>query len=127
MKRGFFQLVALGMLLLVSAACHTTLEGKLKPGLPGKDTLVSRYEVPYQRVYEAAKAVIKENGTLTNDDQVTKVLRGKVDNKHVWVKLDDSEPRITTVSVEVRSGGGAPDVDLASEIDKLIYGRLITR
>jgi hypothetical protein len=127
MKAGLLRLLALGCVVVIAGACHTTLEGRIKPGLPGKDTLVSRYEVPYERVYEAAKAVIRENGTLTNDDQVTKVLRGKVDGNNVWVKLDDSEPRITTISVEARTGGGAANVELASEIDKLIYGKLITR
>lgn len=114
-------------LVLMVGACHTTLEGRLKPGLPGKDTIVSRYEVPFDQVYEAAKAVLKDSGTLVSDDQVSKVLRAKVDTNTVWVKLDDSEPRITTMSVEARTSGGAAHVELASEIDKRIYGRLITR
>ena len=118
--------VLVGLVLLVGA-CHTTLEGRLKPGLPGKDTIVSRYEVPYDQVYEAAKAVLKDSGTLVSDDQVSRVLRARVDTNTVWVKLDDSEPRITTVSVEARTSGGAPYVDLASEVDKRIYGRLIAR
>ena len=95
-------------------------------GIPGKDTIVSRYEVPYEQVYEAAKAVLKESGTLVSDDQVSNTLRARIDNNTVWIKLDSSEPRITTMSVEARTSGGAPHVDLASEIDKRIYGRLIT-
>jgi hypothetical protein len=116
--------VCLAMLL---GACHTTLDGRLKPGLPGKDTIVSRYEVSYNELYEAAKAVLKDTGTLVSDDQVSKVLRARVDTNTVWIKLDDSEPNITTMSVEVRTSGGAPHVEMASEIDKRIYGRLITR
>jgi hypothetical protein len=116
--------VCLAMLL---GACHTTLDGRLKPGLPGKDTIVSRYEVSYDELYEAAKAVLKDTGTLVSDDQVSKVLRARVDTNTVWIKLDDSEPNITTMSVEVRTSGGAPHVEMASEIDKRIYGRLITR
>jgi hypothetical protein len=114
-------------LILLAAACHTTLEGRLKAGFPGKDTIVSRYEVPYAQVYEAAKAVLKDTGTLVSDDQVSKVLRARVDTNTIWVKLDDSEPRITTMSVEARSSGGVANIELASEIDKRIYGRLITR
>jgi hypothetical protein len=114
-------------LVILLGACHTTLEGRLKPGLPGKDTIVSRYEVPFEQVYEAAKAVLKDMGTLVSDDQVSRVLRARVDTNTVWIKLDDSEPRITIVSVEARTSGGAPHVELASELDKRIYGRLITR
>lgn len=113
-------------LLLLTAACHTTLEGRLKPGFPGKDTIVSRYEVPFSQVYDAALAVLRDTGTLISDDRVSKVMRARIDNTTVWVKLDDSEPGITTVSVEARTSAGVADVDLASEVDKRIYGRLIT-
>ena len=92
----------------------------------GKDTIVSRYERSYQQVYTAAKEVLKRMGSLTNDDVVTKTLRGAVDAQPVWIQLDDSEPRITKVSVQARTRGGAANVDLASEVDKQIYGYLIT-
>ena len=70
--------------------------------------------------------VILRNGTLTNDDVVTKVLRGVIDGRNVWVRLDDtSEPRITKIVIQARSGGGAADVDLASEVDKQVYGVLL--
>lgn len=114
-------------LVMVLAACHTTLEGRLKPGFPGKDTIVSRYEAKFDDVYEAAKLVLKDSGTLISDDRVSNTLRARVDNNTVWVKLDANEPGIITVSVEARTSGGAAHVDLASEIDKRIYGRLITQ
>lgn len=127
MKFRFLPLIACCLLVAMATACYTTQEGRLKAGLPGKDRIVSRYEAPFQRVYDAAVEVLKENGTLTNDDRVTKVLRGRIDANTVWISFDDSEPRLTTMTVQVRSGGGAPNVDMASEVDKLIYGRLITQ
>lgn len=119
------KLIVCVCLAILVGACHTTLEGRLKPGLPGKDTIVSRYEVPYAEVYEAAKSVLKDTGTLVSDDQVSNTMRARVDNNTVWVKLDSLEPRLTTLSVEARTSGGAAHVELASEIDKRIYGRLI--
>ena len=92
----------------------------------GKDTIVSRYERSYQQVNTAAKEVLKRMGSLTNDDVITKTLRGAVDAQPVWIQLDDSEPRLTKVTVQARTRGGAPNVDLASEVDKQIYGYLIT-
>jgi hypothetical protein len=82
---------------------------------------------PTSRFTRRPRRSLKDTGTLVSDDQVSKVLRAKVDTNTVWIKLDDSEPRITTMSVEARTGGGAPHVEMASEIDKRIYGRLITR
>jgi hypothetical protein len=126
MKKVLRAVLMVGCLAALNLGCHSTVEGRLEPGVPfGKDTIVSRYERPYQQVYAAAVAVIRRNGQLTNDDQVTKVLKGRVDNNTVWVKLDDSEPRITRVSVEARTRGGAANVELASELDKQIYGMLV--
>jgi hypothetical protein len=126
MKFGFL-LLMVGCALLGLTACYTTPEGRIKAGVPGKDTIVSRYEVPYEVVYEAAKAVLIENGTLTNDDRVTQVLRGRIDTNTIWISLDDTEPGLTTVTVQARGSGGGANVEVASEVDKLIFGKLITR
>jgi hypothetical protein len=126
MKFGFLLLFACSCLIALTA-CYTTPEGRLKAGVPGKDTIVSRYEAPYEMVYEAAKAVLIENGTLTNDDRVTQVMRGRIDTNTIWIALDDTEPRLTTVTVQARGSGGGANVELASEVDKLIFGKLITR
>jgi hypothetical protein len=126
MKFGFLLLFACSCLIALPA-CYTTPEGRLKAGVPGKDRIVSRYEAPFEMVYEAAKAVLIENGTLTNDDRVTQILRGRIDTNTIWIALDDAEPRLTTVTVQARGSGGGANVELASEVDKLIFGKLITR
>lgn len=126
MKFGFLLLLACGCLAGLTS-CYTTPEGRLKAGVPGKDRIVSRYEAPYDVVYDAAKAVLVENGTLTNDDRVTRVLRGRIDTNTIWISLDDAEPRLTTVIVQARGSGGGANIELASEIDKWIFGKLITR
>lgn len=126
MKFGFLLLLACCSLVVLTS-CYTTPEGRLKAGVPGKDRIVSRYEAPYEVVYEAAKAVLVENGTLTNDDRVTRVLRGRIDTNTIWISLDDAEPRLTTVIVQARGSGGGANIELASEIDKWIFGKLISR
>jgi len=127
MKKQIALCVALGCLAGAFTGCYTSQEGKLKVGVPfAKDQLVSRYEQPYARVHTAAKEVLKTMGTLTNDDVEQKLLKGRVDTRIVWIKLDDTETKIIKVIIQARSSGGAADVDLASEIDKRIYGLLIT-
>jgi hypothetical protein len=128
MKNRFPGLVLLAFLMLAFAGCYSTQENNLKLGVPfQKDTIVSRYEHPYAQVYSASKEVIRRLGTLTNDDIEQKLLKGRVDGRPVWIKLDDSEPQITKVQIQARGTGGGADIDLASEIDKQIYGVLITK
>jgi len=104
MKFRFITLLGLSCLLWLGAGCVATPKDDLIFGLPGKDKIVSRYEKPY--------------------DQVRKVLEARIDTAKVFVALDDSEPKITKVTVQVRRGGIA-DIDLASEIDKQIYGQML--
>ena len=125
MRKNFFTILALCSLLFWGAGCVTTEKGDVKFGVPGKDTIVSRYEAPYDKVKTAAIAVLKRNGTLVGDDLVRKVLEARIDTASVFVGLDDSEPKITKISVQVRRGAVA-DIDLASELQKQIYGELIT-
>ena len=124
MKCRFFALLALNSMLLSGAGCVSTPKDELIFGLPGKDKIVSRYELPYDKVKAAAITVLKRNGTLVGDDLVRKVLEARVDTAKLYVALDDSEPKITKVTVQVRRGAVA-DIDLASEIDKQIYGQLL--
>src|SRR5438876_5304475 len=124
MKFKFLTLLALTCLLFLVAGCVSTPKDDLIFGLPGKDKIVSRYEKPYDQVKAAAITVLKRNGTLVGDDLVRKVLAARIDTAKGFVALDDGEPKITKVTVQVRRGGVA-DIDLASEIDKQIYGQLL--
>ncbi len=110
--------------MLMGAGCVSTPQDNLIIGLPGKDKIVSRYEKSYDQVKSATIAVLKRNGTLVGDDLVRRVLEARIDTAKVYVALDDSEPKITKVTVQVRRGAVA-DIDLASEIDKQIYGQLL--
>ena len=125
MQKNFFASLALTCLVFWSSGCVSTESGDLKFGMPGRDTIVSRYEAPYDRVKAAALAVLKRNGTLVGDDLIKKVLEARIDTASVFVGLDDSEPKITKISVQVRRGA-VGDIDLASELQKQIYGELIT-
>ena len=113
-------------ILCLSSGCYSTQEGRVRAGVPFvKDSIVSRYELPMERVHAAAKDVLRKNGVLTGDDSVKKVVTGVVNRRKVWISFDDSEPRITQITIQARTSAGGPDVNLASEIDKLVYGALL--
>lgn len=126
MKLKISAVVAAALLAGLGTGCYSTVDGRTKAGVPwAKDTIESRYERPSQQVFEAAKATLAFNGTLQGENTITKVLTAMVDTRTVYVKVDDVEPKVSRVTVQVRTKGGGSDIDLASEIDKQIALRLV--
>ena len=118
--------------LLVGAGCVGTVTGRKTAGVPFvKDKVEGRYERPLDQVFDAAKEVIKFNGTLVNESilhnetNTVKTAEGKVSQCNVWVRVESQEPRITTVSVQTRTVNGGSDLDLAHEIEKQIALKLV--
>jgi hypothetical protein len=128
MKKKLFALSVTACFTIILAGCVSTVDGRSRPGMPiAKDTIESRYERPVDQIFGAAKDVLRFNGTLVSENTINNSLEAKVDTRSVWVAVDEIEPRISRVRVQARTRGGRGDVDLASEIDKQIYGKLITR
>jgi hypothetical protein len=128
MKKNVFALVVALCFAGFLSGCVSTVDGRSRPGMPmAKDTIQSSYERPVDQCFNAAKDVLKLNGTLTSENTINHSLEAKIDTRTVWVAVDEIEPKVTRVRVQARSKGGRGDIDLASEIDKQIYGKLITR
>lgn len=125
MKQEFLKIMALGLMTALVAGCVSTVDGRVRAGMPFlKDKIESRYERPLDQVMSATRETLQFNGTLYTEDIIAKTFEAKVDTRTVWVKLDEVEPKITRVIVQVRAKGGGRDIDLASEIDKQIALRL---
>ncbi|MFO1497561.1 MAG: hypothetical protein U1G07_04055 [Verrucomicrobiota bacterium] len=122
---AWITVVCLGALL---SGCVNTVDGRSRAGLPmAVDTKESSYERPVDQIFVAAKDVLKLNGTLVSENTINHSLEAKIDTRTVWVAVDEIEPKVSRVRVQARTKGGRGDIDLASEIDKQIYGKLITR
>ena len=123
--KKLFVLSLLGVALVGAAGCYSTESGRSKFGMPfAKDTIESRYERPVPVVVAAAREVLTFNGTLTADNTVDNSLTAKVNNKTVWVKVDEVETGVSRIRVQARGSAGGADIDLASEIDKQIAIKL---
>ena len=110
-----------GLLALAGSGCVNTIGGHSRPGIPiGRDRLESRYERSVDQLLAATREVLQFNGRLYSDDIITKTLEAKVDTRTVWVKIEEVDPKVTRVIVQARKSNGAPDIALASEIDKQI-------
>lgn len=124
MKKEFlklFAVTAVGVVLLNAAGCVRTVDGRSRAGVPWlKDRIESNYERPLAQVMAATRETLKLNGTLISEDVVGNSLEGKVDGRTVYVKLEELEPKVTHVIVQVRTKAGGSNIDIASEIDKQI-------
>lgn len=125
-------LAGLLALAFVCAGCVRTVTGRNAVGVPTmKDTVYGNYEKPLDQVFEAAKEVIRFNGALLNEGIVhnetnmVKTVTGRVNQRSVWVRVEQLEPKITGVSVQTRTQGGGTDLNLAHEIEKQIALKLV--
>ena len=100
-----------------TSGCYSTADGNKRTGMPFlKDTVVGRYERPLDQIYEAAIEVMRYNGTVVSENRINHSLTARVDNKTVWVRVQEESPTITQLEVQARTKWGRPDVDLASEM-----------
>ncbi len=133
MKMKFF--AALAGLAMLAAGCVDTVTGQRTVGVPFvTDKVESRYDVSADRVFEAAKLVVKEDGTLThegsfynstNSMNAVRTVQGKVNQRTVWVAVTQEDAKVSNVSVQTRTQAGATDMDLARQIDKQILLKLM--
>ena len=129
MHRGamnkFLTVSALLIGLASFTGCYRTQEGRVKGGVPfSSDTIESRYERPALQLFEAAKATLVYNGTLTSEDVVRKTLSAKIENRTLWIRVEELEPSASRILVQARQSNGKADILLASELDKQIALRL---
>jgi hypothetical protein len=123
--KKFAGIALAALALATTTGCYRTQEGRVSAGVPfAKDTIESRYERPASQLFEAAKAALAYNGTPTSEDVVRKTLAAKVNNRSVFIKVEELEPNISRIFVQARKSGGRGDIILASELDKQIALRL---
>ncbi len=135
MKLKFTIFAGLVAVAALVAGCVNTVTGGKTAGVPFiKDTIEARYDRPAEPVFQAARAVIAENGTLMNEGtrygqtnslgNVARTIKGKVNERMVYVRVEALDPRITATAVQTRTSAGVSDIDLAAQIDKQIALKL---
>src|SRR6266850_8260960 len=119
---------------LAVVGCVDTVSDRKTVGVPYiKDTIEGRYERPMDQVHQAALDVIKFNGTLVNESIIhsetntVKTVEGRVNQRNVWVRVEQVDPKVTSVKVQTRTPNGGSDIDLAHQIEKEIALKLVSR
>lgn len=113
--------------LAVLNGCVSTPDGNQTFAIsPTKDKIESRYKRGAKDVWAAAKDVLRYNGTLVGEDVLQSTLRGDVNERKVWIKVEELDDQVTKVIVQVRTRAGGTDLELGAELDKQIAIRLAT-
>ncbi len=125
--------VLLGALVLVAGCVKTVNDRHTFAWSPGKDKFEGRYERPVDQVYAAAVDVVKLNGMVTRVSIISpgtnqvRAIEGKVNARNVWVRVEAVDPKVTSVTVQVRSKSGGTDLQLTQELQKQIAINLAAR
>ena len=110
---------------LLTSGCYTDQAGRQRAGVPfTSDQIERRYERTAAEIWTAAKDVINYNGSLYSEDLLTNTLEGSVNERRVWVRVEELDRHVTRVVVQARSRGGVRDLNLVAELHTQIAVRL---
>lgn len=113
--------VTLASLLLTG--CVETVDGRHRAGVPFiKDRIEGSYNRPATEVLAAAREVLKQQGSLTSEDNVRSSLQGVVEKANIWMAVTSVEKGSRLV-VQARRNGIA-DLELAAHLEKSVGIRL---
>lgn len=119
MKTKLFLALACAATLLTG--CIATVDGHTRAAVPfRKDKIISRYEFPVAKVFTAARVVLTQNGQLQAENTLNHSYVARVNERSVYVLVEEIQPTVAQVTVQVRTRLGGPDIDLAAELDKQI-------
>lgn len=129
MKKTIFALLATATIL--STGCVKTVSDTHTFAASwGKDSVAGRYQRPCDTVYNAAAAVIRDNGVMLQEyiphDSTNSVrsILGKVNDRKVWVRVEAVDMRTSQVEVQARTKWGTRDLDLVHQLEKEIALKL---
>jgi len=124
MKTKIFAALATAAVLIATIGCVQTVTDRTTPGVPVfKDSFENRYNNrTVDQAFEAAKTVITTEGVMNsesilhNQTNLVKTIEGKVNQRNVWVRVEEIDPKVTSVRVQTRTPNGTPDRDLAHQL-----------
>jgi len=125
MKKEIFAVFA-GAALVATGCVQTVSDTDTFAVSYGRDTVSGRYNRPVNEVYQASCTVIKNDGVIVREyvpHEYTNTVRsveGRVNDRKVWIRVEEIDPKISQVDVEARTKWGRVDIDLVHQLEKEI-------
>lgn len=92
----------------------------------GRDSVAGRYNRPFDEVYQTAVKVIRTDGAVITEyvpheyTNNVKSVEGRINDRKVWVRVEQIDPRVSQVDVEARTKWGGTDIELVHQVEKEI-------
>jgi hypothetical protein len=125
MNKTLFAVLA-GVALIATGCVHTVSDTSTFAVSYGRDSVAGRYNRPWDQVYKAAMTVVNRNGIVTREyvphdyTNTVRQLEGRINDRKVFVRVEQIDPKISQVDVEARTKWGRVDIDLVHELEKEI-------
>ena len=128
MKLKWIFSLSLAIAAIGLSGCVETLDNRHRAtwNPVAKDRVEGRYDRTPAEIWAATKDVMKHQGMLVSEDTLKNVLEASVDERTVWVKIDEFDTKTTRVLVQAHTKGGLPDLEMAGFIKEQIAIRLAT-
>ena len=123
MKKSIFAVLA-GAAVIATGCVHTVSNTTTFAVSYGRDSVAGRYNRDVDTVYNAAKAVINADGVLLTEfiphdsTNTIRSLEGRVNDRKVWIRVEQVDPKISQVDVQARTKSGRVDLDLVHQLEK---------
>lgn len=119
------KIMSLGLLaaLLGVVGCVNTVtknDQGMKPSY--QDRLAAHYQKSIDPVFEAAKRAVNSFGNITAEGAVltatnpVRVVEGTINERAIYIRLEQVQPRQTEAVVQVRTKWGGTDLNTAKEV-----------
>jgi hypothetical protein len=131
MKKMLFVLLA-GAAVIAAGCVQTVSDTSTFAMSPSRDTLANRYNRPCDQAYKAAITVVQRDGVLVREyvpheyTNTVRQLEARVNDRRVFIKVEQIDPKISQVDVEARTKYGGIDIDLVHALGTEIALELST-
>lgn len=116
---------------LFLTGCVNTVTQNQPGALPTyRDRIETRQQKPLEPVFEASKRALNSFGNITSEGKVfvgtnqVRIVEGKINGRSVYMRVEEIDPQLTAVLVQVRTKLGGTDLQIAKDVVRRIATEL---
>lgn len=120
--KNLLNLAGLVAALFLTGCVNTVTQNQ--PGtLPTyRDRIETRKQKPLEPVFEASKRALNSFGNITAEGKVfvgtnqVRIIEGSINGRAVYMRVEELDPQLTSVVVQVRTKMGGTDLRIAKDV-----------